>query len=115
MVVRIHFRYRMSVPTNQGINHGAIKRGVYHAFLLSYDLGPPNPLIFQLYREKKELERGGRGAIVVEMGTEKIRQQKKSGFLQYMCFVNFFVTEAVKEPFVLLILIQCRVRACKEQ
>jgi hypothetical protein len=60
--------------------------GDYHAFLLSYDLGPPDPLLFQLYREKKDLERGGRRAIVVEMGTEKKRrQQKKSGFLYVFC------------------------------
>ncbi len=82
----------MSVPANQGINHGAIKRGEYHAFLLSYDLGPPNPLLFKLYREKKELERGGRGIAIaaiseVERGTEKIsRQQRKRGFLPLLQF-----------------------------
>jgi hypothetical protein len=56
--------------------------GDYHSPLLSYDLGPPNPLLCPLYREKKDLERGGRGIAIaaiseVERGTEKIRQQKK--------------------------------------
>jgi len=88
--------------------------GDYHAFLLSYDLGRPNPLLFKLYREKKDLERGGGGIAIAaiseaERGTEKIRRQQKKEWVSSITTVLCRIGEVNRKALFNLHAIKCYV------